>query len=471
MIYLLRRPAHLIFILASVLFTYERAAAQEIELPALEQAQPVISDEMLREALVKLISEDPAEPSEARTTADPDIPLAALDIMLEPLPLDDLLTEIAAWEALLTQSIENLAASELALFEYNAAKENAQNEIPQADSELNSTEPDPVKVALVDRIAELRAVRTARTDHLKYVLDSFESKGGDPADTQETRAYIAAVGGVRVDAQNVQTIMLTLKEWALAKDGGWRVIRQVATVIGWSSLGLALGWLTGRLVNLGLRRTKVTSNLLRRFILKWATRIGALIGFIIGLSEIGTNMTPILAGLGAIGFILAFSLQNTISNFVSGLLILFQKPFDTGDEVEAAGVSGLVENVSLFSTHLSTTENRKVIIPNNMIWEDVVVNSTSAPTRRLSIDVEVNVEDHGLEEAEAILMTVMNQHPGVLDDPEPALTLSTMTPESITFTCWPWVYTSDKDRIRWELVSLFGKNLSVVRGVTKSGKS
>ena len=97
------------------------------------------------------------------------------------------------------------------------------------------------------------------------------------------------------------------------------------------------------------------------------------------------------------------------------------------------------------------------------------MNSTSAPTRRLSIDVEVNIEDHGLEEAESILLKVMKAHQDVLKDPEPNLTLSAMTSESITFTCWPWVLTRDKDRIRWELVSQFGKNLSVVKGVTKSG--
>ena len=97
-----------------------------------------------------------------------------------------------------------------------------------------------------------------------------------------------------------------LQEWALADDGGKRVVRHTITVLVWTICVLLIGWLIGRLVNLGLRRVELTSDLLRRFILKWSTRIGAIIGFLIGLSEIGTNMTPILAGLGAVGFILAF---------------------------------------------------------------------------------------------------------------------------------------------------------------------
>ncbi len=464
----IRLLTHLILVFATFLFTYNWAAAQELELPVQEETPPEITTEALREALLNLLDEGSANPANAKTTADPDIPVAALDIMLEPLTLEDLMPEIAGWQALLIVAIENLAASELELFKYNAAKARVRANDPNTKAAPESTAPSPEKVALIDRITELRAVRTARADHLKHVLDSYESKGGDPADTQEIRAYMAAVGGVRVDTQSVQSTVLTLQEWAVSKGGGQRVIRHIITVISWAIFGLVLGWLVGRILNFGLGRIKLTSDLLRRFLSKWITRIGAILGLTMGFSEIGTNMTPILAGLGILGFILAFSLQNTISNFASGLLILFQKPFDTGDEVEAAGITGDVESVSLFSTHLSTAENKKVIIPNNMIWEDVVVNSTSAPTRRLSIDVEVNVVDHGLEEAESILLKVMKRNQDVLKDPEPALTLSAVTSESITFTCRPWVLTKDKDRIRWELVSEFGKNLSVVKGLTKS---
>jgi small conductance mechanosensitive channel len=135
-----------------------------------------------------------------------------------------------------------------------------------------------------------------------------------------------------------------------------------------------IGWIVGLAVTLALRRTELSSRLMRSFLRKWIVRIGTAIGFLVGLSWIGTNMTPILAGIGAAGFILAFALQNTISNFASGLLILFLRPFDAGDEIEAGGTSGKVEKVSLFSTHLHSAENRKIIVPNNKIWEDVITN-------------------------------------------------------------------------------------------------
>jgi len=445
-----------------LVLTTVAGSAQDLEPPAPgEDKAAVVSTEDVRVAIEELLDVEELDTSAAITTSELDVPLGALDILLEPLTLGELEIEIASWKDVLKSSIKDLSAAELQLFEINAA-----------EAEAPANEADEAQVAekadLIEQIGNLREVRTALADRLRHVLDAYEGKGGDPTDTVETRTYISAVGGVRVDTQDFQTTILTLKEWAISKDGGMRLLRYLGTVLGAILAGLIIGWIVGVVLNLGLRRSELTSKLLRRFIRKWMTYLGAIVGLLFGLSSIGVNMTPILASLGAAGFILAFALQNTISNFASGLLILFQSPFDAGDEIEAAGVIGEVERVSLFATHLSTAENRKVIIPNNMIWEDVVVNSTGAPTRRLSIEVEINAEEHGLEDAEQLLMQVMADNPGVLQDPEPALTLSAMTAESYTFTCWPWVATQEKDKIRWELVSRFGRELSVLKGVTKS---
>ena len=158
-------------------------------------------------------------------------------------------------------------------------------------------------------------------------------------------------------------------------------------------------------------------------------------------------MTPLLAALGAAGLILASSLQNSLSNFESGLLIVFQRPFDVGDSIEAAGMSGTVKKVSLFSTHLSTDENKQVIVPNNMIWEDVVVNATGADTRRLAIEFDVNPE-HSLSEVRKTLLEAMKAHPEVLDDPPPEVKLTRIGSDGMTFVCWPWVPTERRDQVR-----------------------
>ncbi|MEM1133475.1 MAG: mechanosensitive ion channel domain-containing protein [Pseudomonadota bacterium] len=443
--------------------------AQEAELEIPEAEEPLDPNEV-RNALEDIIGDDEADPSTAISTSDPDIAIDALDIVLEPLNAEELNAEVAGWEALLHKAIEDLSAAEMALYQFNqkAASEVAAETQNDDLSGQGDEAVSPEKRVLIDRIATLRDIRTARADRLRHVLDTQIARGGDPEDQEELRAYIADVGGVRVNTQNLQTTWLTLKEWATARDGGQRVLRDFGTVFLTTLVWVLLGWLIGQIIARTFRRADLSSELLTRFLSRWITRIAGLLGFLSGLSAIGTNMTPVIASIGAAGFIIAFALQNTISNFANGILILFQRPFDAGDEIEAAGVTGIVEHVSLFSTHLSTAENRKVIVPNNMIWDDVVVNSTGAATRRLSIEIEVSADDHDLDEAEAKLEQIMNSHPDILTDPVPEATLTGVTAEAITFTCWPWVATKDKDRIRRELVAQFGRELSVLKGVTKN---
>lgn len=426
---------------------------------------PKVSQEDVMTAIRDLVAE--ADDSKAVSTGDPAIPADELGFLLEPLTLAELKTEMSGWQDLLRKAVADLASAEMDSLRLNKSIEQANGGKPAPpDGEAVPLTAEQEQMA--ERVGKLRETRTAISDRFREVMDAYEDKGGPPEDTTDYRAYVKDVGGVQVDTTNLRSALLTLRVWANAEDGGQRLARRIVTLLTATILGVIAGWLISLVVNIGLKRTRLTSKLMRMFLRRWIARLGGFVGLLVGLSWIGTNMTPILAGLGAAGFILAFALQDTISNFASGLLILFLRPFDSGDEIEAAGVSGEVEKVSLFSTHLSTAENRKVIVPNNKIWEDVIVNSTGADIRRLSLEVEVSATDHSLEDAEGLLRKVMESHPDVLDDPAPSLTLSAMTGETYTFTCWPWVPTADRDRIRWELVSRLGRELNLVKGATKA---
>ena len=89
-------------------------------------------------------------------------------------------------------------------------------------------------------------------------------------------------------------------------------------------------------------------------------------------------MAPLLAVIGAAGFVVAFALQGTLSNFASGLLIMVFKPFDVGDEVEVGGgIKGKVTHVTIFSTYIRTDDGPVKIVPNDNIWKNVIVNLTT----------------------------------------------------------------------------------------------
>ncbi len=465
--------------LALALALWAGAAASQAEpaaAPEDEPPDPAMVMEMVRAALADLLAAEEEAPVPV-TTNDPEVPLPELELLVEPLTLAEITVEMQGWLDLLRGAVEEVTAAERELLQRNAALAAAEEAAAAkagaeatADPDGQAAAPaeDSDREALVERIAELREVRTGLHDRLKLVMDAYEGKGGAPADTAEMRAYGQAVSGVTVDVSDAETTLLTLRAWASSEEGGLRILRQgSALALSVVIAGLA-GWLLSFLINLGLKHGDLSSTLLRHFLRRLIVRMGVLVGLLVGLAEIGVNMTPILAGLGAAGFVLAFALQNTIGNFASGLLILVQRPFDLGDEVDAGGVSGVVERVTLFSTHMSTAENRKVIVPNNKIWEDVIMNSTSAETRRLVIEVEVDATAHSIDEAEAKLIEVMRAHPDVLNDPAPELRLSSVSAESLTFLCWPWVPTAKKDKARWELVAGFGRALTILRGVTKA---
>ena len=93
----------------------------------------------------------------------------------------------------------------------------------------------------------------------------------------------------------------------------------------------------------------------------------------------------ILAVIGAAGFIIGFALQGTLNNFASGIMILIYHPYDVGDVITAAGVTGKVEAMSMSSTTIKTPDNQVIIVPNGSIWGGIITNVTGSDTRRVDL--------------------------------------------------------------------------------------
>jgi small conductance mechanosensitive channel len=179
-----------------------------------------------------------------------------------------------------------------------------------------------------------------------------------------------------------------------------------------------VSWLIGR----GLSVTQTGSKLLRKFLGRWTRRVIAFIGFLVGLSAVGINVGPMVAAVGAAGFVIGLALQGTLSNFASGILIMTQRPFDVGDTVETAGVTGTIDSVTLFSTHLTTTDNKQVIVPNNAIWGGNITNATVKNRRRLEIEIDV-ADSLDIGAALERVKGVLDDLPFVLEEPKPAVEL------------------------------------------------
>jgi hypothetical protein len=219
------------------------------------------------------------------------------------------------------------------------------------------------------------AERTALVDRLKLVLDKWELKGGDP---KPYRLYIASIGGIKIDVSDRAATWERIKAWLSADEGGLRFARDLATFFGYILGSIVVAWIVRMILRRVMSASRVTSHLFRDFIIASSGRVIVVIGVLLALSALEVNLAPLLAVIGAAGFVVAFALQGTLSNLASGLLVMVFKPFDVGDEVEVAGgIKGKVTAMTIFSTYIQTDDGIKKIVPNDNIWKNVIINQTT----------------------------------------------------------------------------------------------
>ncbi|MCL5429072.1 MAG: mechanosensitive ion channel [Chloroflexi bacterium] len=179
--------------------------------------------------------------------------------------------------------------------------------------------------------------------------------------------------------------------------------------------GLYFARLAKALVQRGLRfrRADPELSLLLGRIVQWGIIIFALL---FATQQIGVDVTAFLTGLGILGFTLGFALQDISKNFVSGILMLLQKPFSLGDTIEVSGFNGKVLDITLRDTVLLTGEGLRVRIPNGDIFTKPIVNFSRLRRRRIEITLGVDY-DSDLDEVRQVALETIKNIPGVLSDP------------------------------------------------------
>ncbi|WP_350997627.1 mechanosensitive ion channel family protein [Shewanella sp. TB7-MNA-CIBAN-0143] len=192
------------------------------------------------------------------------------------------------------------------------------------------------------------------------------------------------------------------------------------------------------------------SQLLQDFFISLSSKLVFALGLLIALSQLGFELGPLLAGFGIAGVIIGFALQDTLSNFASGMMILIYRPFDVGDLINAANVTGRVSHMSLVSTTIKTLDNQRLIVPNNKIWGDTINNITAEHQRRVDMTFGISYSDN-VEHAETILKSIVEQHPKVQAHPEPIVKLHTLGESSVDFIVRPWVKPDDYWEVYWDI--------------------
>jgi len=244
---------------------------------------------------------------------------------------------------------------------------------------------------------------------------------------------------------------------ATAKFKDWLANRGVNTLLSallFIAILIAARWLARiarRVTERALRHSdQSVSQLLREMLISISGTIVFLVGALVALSQVGVSVTPMIAGLGVVGFIVGFALQDTLSNFAAGAMILAYRPFDTGDFISAADVEGEVRKMNLVNTTIVTIDNRVLIIPNSKIWGGVIMNFTGQHLRRTDVIYSVSYSDD-LDHVQRVLEELIASDERFLTEPPPIVRVKQFSDSSIDFLVRAYAKTGEYWETLWAL--------------------
>jgi small conductance mechanosensitive channel len=171
---------------------------------------------------------------------------------------------------------------------------------------------------------------------------------------------------------------------------------------------------------------------------------GLMITFVVimALSSLGVETTSVVAVLGAAGLAVGFALQNSLSNFAAGVMLLVFRPIRVGDFIEAGGASGIVEEIHIFTTKLKTPDNKIIFIPNSKVAGDNIVNYSLEDNRRVDMTFGIGYSDD-ITKAKSIIYRILSEDDRILKEPAPQVAVSELADSSVNFVVRPWVKKSD----------------------------
>ncbi|MBT8442075.1 MAG: mechanosensitive ion channel [Gammaproteobacteria bacterium] len=248
---------------------------------------------------------------------------------------------------------------------------------------------------------------------------------------------------------------------------GMTLVQDIAIRGGTALLIFVIGrWLTKfvtKLVKRAMRKANIEDTL--------ETFLGNLLYYVLlaavviaTINQLGVQTTSLLAVLGAAGLAVGLALQGSLSNFAAGVMIVGFRPYKVGDFVEAGGVSGVVEQVQIFTTVMRTGDNKKIIVPNSQIMAGEITNYSANPTRRVDLVAGCGYDDD-LDKVRKTLEDILAADDRILDEPAPTIAVSELADSSVNFVVRPWVNSGDYWGVYFNLTEQIKKRFDA-EGIT-----
>jgi small-conductance mechanosensitive channel len=207
-------------------------------------------------------------------------------------------------------------------------------------------------------------------------------------------------------------------------------------------------------VVLGLVLVRLLAVVTQRYVMKKSTpqrqmivrKVISYSGFVIVLmavlGELGVKLTALLGAAGIVGIAVGFASQTSVSNIISGLFLISEKPFAIGDVIRIGTTTGIIQSIDLLSIKIRTFDNLFVRIPNEKILTSEVTNITRFPIRRMDILLQIDYEQD-LSRVHKVLAAIASANPWSLDEPEPAIMFTDFKESGIEILLGLWFAKTD----------------------------
>lgn len=178
---------------------------------------------------------------------------------------------------------------------------------------------------------------------------------------------------------------------------------------------------------------------------------------IIGI--MGVPMASVVAVLASAGVAIGLALQGALSNLASGIMLMIFKPFHQGDYVSAAGVEGVVKEVTLFYTVILTLDNKRITVPNGSLMNANITDYSAEELRRVDLQFAC-AKSEAPAKIQDMMIAAMKANPKVLSDPEPFARISGGTNEAMEFTVRAWCKSDDYWDVYFDLTQKITESMA-----------
>ena len=205
----------------------------------------------------------------------------------------------------------------------------------------------------------------------------------------------------------------------------------------------------------GLNKIEPNTRTFINSAVKWLLYVILIVSIV---SILGVPMASVITVLGTAGAAVALSLQGSLANLAGGIMMVIFKPFKVGDFVEAAGVSGVVKEITLFYTVLNTPDNCRIHVPNGSLMNANIIDYSAEDTRRVDLTFAC-AKSESPAAIQQLILEAMRENEKVLDDPAPFARLSGGTNEAMQFTARAWCKSADYWDVYFDLTQAVTEKL------------